>query len=194
VGEVTREPSTEEEGTVLRQDPGEGEEVDERTRVDLVVSGGPEPSTVPFVVGLQEDQAVSAIEGENLDPEVRREPGDAPEGEVTAQDPDGGTEVEPGDTVVIVVSEGPEEREMPDVRGEDADNAEAQLEDEYGLDVSQEPADESCAQAPGTVCDQDPDPGESVQEGDDATLFVEPQPGDAFGDPVVAFARFGYVF
>jgi serine/threonine-protein kinase len=194
VGNVSREPSDEvEEGVVIDQDPDPDEEVDEGSRVALVLSAGPEPANVPFVEGLQEDDAVAQIENAGLDAEVRRENDDAPEGEVISQDPPGGTEVEPGDTVVIVVSRGPEEREMPDVRGEDADNAEAQLEDEYGLNVTQEQADESCAQPPGTVCEQDPQPGDSVQEGDSATLFIEPEPGAALGTPVFA-GLFFYFF
>ncbi|MQB01389.1 MAG: PASTA domain-containing protein, partial [Actinobacteria bacterium] len=195
VGPVSREPSSEPQGTVLRQDPTEGEEVDEGTRVALVISAGPEPATVPFVVGLREDQAIAAIEGAGLDPEVRRETDDAPEGEVTAQEPPGGTEVEPGDTVVITVSEGPEKRKMPDVRGDDADSAEEQLEDEYGLDVTQEQAEESCTQPPGTVCDQDPKPGRPVLEGDEATLFVEPELDAAIGSPFIAvMALYTYLF
>jgi beta-lactam-binding protein with PASTA domain/tRNA A-37 threonylcarbamoyl transferase component Bud32 len=194
VGGVSREPSDQPEGTVLRQDPAEGEEVNQGTRVALVVSAGPEPVLVPFVVGQTEDSAIAEIEGAQLDPEVRRETDDAPEGEVIAQDPEGGTEVEPGDTVVITVSRGPEKRKMPDVRGDDADNAEDQLEDEYGLDVSQEPAEESCAQAPGTVCDQDPKPGQNVRAGDEATLFVEPEVGAAVGSPTIAIARYPYLF
>jgi serine/threonine-protein kinase len=194
VGSETREPSNEAQGTVIRQDPTEGEEVDQGTRVDLVVSAGPAPVVVPFVVGQDEESAVEEIEAAQLDAEVRRESGDAPEGEVIAQDPEGGVEVEPGDTVVITVSEGPEEREMPDVRGDNADNAEDQLEDQYGLDVSQEEADESCAQAPGTVCDQDPEPGETIREGDEATLFVEPGFGAAVGGPPIAMGGAYYLF
>ena len=190
VGEVTERPDEEApEGEVIDSDPNAGEEVDEGTRVDLVVSSGPEPASVPFVVGLSEDNAVAAIEGAGLEAEVRREEDDAPEGEVIAQDPEGGTDAEPGDTVVIVVSEGPAQRDMPDVRGEDGDTAEAALEEDYGLNVTQEPAEESCAQAPGTVCEQDPQPGKKVQAGDSATLFVEPEPGAALGSSLFAAAR-----
>jgi beta-lactam-binding protein with PASTA domain len=79
--------------------------------------------------------------------------------------------------VTITVSEGPEEREMPDVRGQDAGEAEAFLESDYGLTV--ELVEQPCADAipPGSVCEQDPAPGTPVGEGDSATLFV--QPGDA---------------
>jgi serine/threonine-protein kinase len=98
---------------------------------------------------------------------------DVDEGLVISQDPGPGAEAEPGDTVVILVSEGAEEREMPNVIGEDADDAEAFLEQDYGLDVTQQ--EEACANAepPGTVCDQDPAPGEPVSSGDSAVLIVQ---------------------
>ena len=63
---------------------------------------------------------------------------------------------------------------MPDVTGQDADEAQASLEDDLGLEVSQEDTDEPCAQPPGTVCSQDPEGGTLVEEGDSATLFVMP--------------------
>jgi beta-lactam-binding protein with PASTA domain len=63
---------------------------------------------------------------------------------------------------------------MPSVIGEDADQAEAFLEEEYGLVVTQETAtDTSCTEPPGNVCDQDPAPGETVTSGDSVTLFVQ---------------------
>ena len=66
---------------------------------------------------------------------------------------------------------------MPDVTGQDADEAEALLESEFGLSVTR--VDEPCAQAtpPGSVCRQDPEAGTPVEEGDAATLYV--QPGEA---------------
>ncbi|HJR45268.1 MAG TPA: Stk1 family PASTA domain-containing Ser/Thr kinase [Actinomycetota bacterium] len=178
VGEVTTEPSDElEEGRVISQSPEPDEEVDVRSEVDLVVSGGPEAVRVPSVIGQSEETAVQEIEAAGLSADVLTAPSDQDEGVVIAQDPEGGAEAEPGDIVTITVSEGAEEREMPDVTGQDADDAEAFLESEFGLNVSQ--AEEACAAAtpPGTVCRQEPEPGTPVAEGDSATLYV--QPGDA---------------
>lgn len=178
VGQVTTEPSDEfDEGTVISQSPEPGEEVDARSKVNLVVSGGAETVTVPSVIGQTEETAVSEIEAAGLTADVLTAPSDEEEGTVIAQDPEAGAEAEGGDIVTITVSEGPETQEMPDVRGQDADDAQALLESEFGLAVRQ--VEEPCAQAtpPGSVCDQDPDPGTPVEEGDSATLFV--QPGDA---------------
>lgn len=189
VGDVTEEPSDEfDEGQVIRQNPSAGDEVAVRTEVNLVVSSGPEEVIVPSVVGLQEEQATQNIEAVDLEVQVNREPSDAPEGQVIAQDPEGGTPAQAGDTVVILVSEGPEERPMPDVTGHDGDEAEAMLEADFGLNVTQTGETEACAQPPGRVCRQDPPPGTPVSPGDSATLYVQGG-GAGLGDPAVALGR-----
>ncbi|MDP9067733.1 MAG: Stk1 family PASTA domain-containing Ser/Thr kinase [Actinomycetota bacterium] len=178
VGEISVESSdTVEAGSVISQSPEPGEEVDVRSEVDLVISGGPEAVVVPSVIGQSEDTAVAEIEAAGLVADVLTAPSEDPEGVVFAQDPEAGAEAQPGDVVTITVSEGAREREMPDVTGQDADDAEAFLEAEFGLVVSQ--VQQACANAtpPGAVCDQDPAPGTPVAEGDEATLFV--QAGDA---------------
>jgi serine/threonine-protein kinase len=173
LGRVRSQSSDSEEGTVIQQNPESGELLNEGESVNIVVSTGVAVVAVPDVVGLPEGDAVGAIEGEGLTADVVREPSDEVEqGFVIAQDPDAGTELEEGNAVQIVVSEGPE-FEMPDVRGDDADEAEAFLEDELGLDVTQEGTPEPCPQPPGTVCDQDPEPGATVRPGDSVTLFVQ---------------------
>jgi serine/threonine-protein kinase len=192
VGNVTEQPGTEDdEGQVLSQFPDEGQEVETGSEIDLVVSSGPEAILAPSVIGQAQDDAEAEIEAAGLSVSVLTSPDDAPAGEVIAQDPDAGTPMEAGDTVTITVSEGPEEVPMPDVRGQDAGSAEASLEDDYGLVVSQE--DGTCAAPPGTVCDQDPPPGTLVEEGDSAVLYV--QPGGALlpDDGLFAFL-FGFFF
>lgn len=160
------------EDTVISQSPPAGTEVDVESTVTLTVSTGPEDVIVPDVINQSEDSAVAELERVGLTAQVNREPStDVEEGLVVSQDPEPGAEVEPGSTVVILVSEGPEPQSMPDVRGQDANEAEAFLEDEpYELNVTQ--SEGACAQPPGTVCDQDPAPRTPVEPGDGATLFV----------------------
>ena len=174
LGEVTEEPSDEvEEGLVISQSPEAGQQVDARSSVDIVVSAGPESVTVPPVVGLSEEDARAALDAAGLEVDVIRDSADEPAGEVIAQDPSAGTEVASGDTVTITVSEGPQGEPMPNVVGQDAEDAEDLLEDEFGLNVNREAETEPCAQPPGTVCRQDPDPGTPVSEGDTVTIFVQ---------------------
>ena len=193
VGEVTSEPSDNvDEGSVISQSPEPGSEVDVRSRVNLVISGGPEPVTVPSVIGQSEETAVSEIEAADLEARVITAPSDEDEGIVIAQDPEAGAEASPGDVVTITVSEGSAEREMPDVTGQDGDDAEEFLESDFGLNVSQ--VEETCANAtpPGAVCRQDPEPGSPVSEGDNATLYI--QPGDASLGPGFALGGFSLLF
>ena len=179
VGDVTRVADDEiPEDEVISQDPEEGEQADAGSPVDLTVSSGPEAVIVPDVRNQTQESAEAEIERVGLEVEVNTEPSDTvDEGLVIDQDPEPGTEAEPGDTVVILVSEGAEEQPMPDVRGQDADEAQQTLENDYGLTVTQQ--EEACPNAtpPGFVCDQDPEPGTPVASGDSATLFV--QPGNA---------------
>jgi beta-lactam-binding protein with PASTA domain len=174
LGEVTEETSDEvEEGLVISQSPEAGQQVDARSSVDIVVSAGPESVIVPPVVGLSEEDARATLRDEGLGVNVIRDSADEPAGEVIAQDPSAGTEVASGDTVTITVSEGPQGEPMPNVVGDDADDAQDFLEDEYGLNVNREAETEACAQPPGTVCRQDPEPGTQVNEGDTVTIFVQ---------------------
>jgi eukaryotic-like serine/threonine-protein kinase len=183
LGEVTEVAAEDvEPGEVLRQFPAADREVDVGTTIDVDVAA---QSTVPDVTGMTEEEATSTLEGAGYSVSVTTEPSDTvEEGVVIAQDPDPGTEYESGQTVTILVSEGAEAQEMPDVTGQDADDAEAFLEEDYGLNVSR--SDGTCAAPPGTVCDQDPAPGTPVSPGDSATIFV--QPGDAFLDNRGLFA------
>ena len=164
------------EGEVIEQDPTAGEEVERGTTVVLTVSSGPETVVVPEVIGMTEEEAIEVIQDAGLRVSISREPSnDYEEGIVAAQDPDAGAEVEEGETVAILVSQGPEEEPMPDVRGEDGDSAEAMLESDYGLRVTQREAgaDVCGAVPPGTVCEQDPAPGTPVSPGDSAILYVQ---------------------
>ena len=177
-----QEGSDAEPGEVLDQFPNSGEEVPVGREIDLVVAAA---ALVPDVTGMTQDEAEAALADAGYGVSVASEPNNEVEaGVVISQDPAGGTEYEQGQTVTILVSEGAEAREMPDVTGENADDAQAFLEEDYGLNVSQ--TEGTCAAPPGTVCDQDPAPGTPVEAGDSVTLFV--QPGDAFIQGLFAWA------
>lgn len=168
------------EGIIFDQDPSADSIVAAGTKVDITVAAPPETTEVPNVIGFSQEEAEAAIAAAGLTPEAVTEPSDQEAGIVVDQDPPGGSEAAPGDIVTIVVSEGPEEeevQEMPNVVGEDADAAQALLEEEFGLVVTQEEETKVCAQPPGTVCRQEPEPGTPVEEGDSAVLYV--MPGDA---------------
>lgn len=163
------------ENEVISQTPPAGTEVDVESTVELEVSSGPEAVLVPDVINQSEESAVAELERVGLTVTVDTAPSnDVDEGLVIAQEPDPGTEVDPGDEVLILVSEGPEPQPMPNVIGQDGGEAEAMLESEpYLLDVSVEETVCPGAVPPGEVCEQEPAEGTEVEPGDSAVLYVQ---------------------
>ncbi|MEV3938823.1 PASTA domain-containing protein [Glycomyces sp. NPDC049804] len=117
-------------GEVTRTDPAAGEEVKAGTPVTVFVSDGFPPLTVPNVVGKSEDDARADITTEGLEiGEVTRSHSDTIEaGLVISQTPAGEAPAGPGDTVDLVISDGPEPVEVPDVVGMDIEKATEELE------------------------------------------------------------------
>ena len=95
-------------GHVISQTPVGGSSVAYGSTVDLLVSDGPAPVSVPTCVGLSRPDAETAIVGAGLVVgAVTMESNAAPENEVIDQDPSAGTAVAPGTAVDLVVSLGP---------------------------------------------------------------------------------------
>ena len=153
---------------------------------------------VPSVIGgtLEEARAELADRGLRVAAEVptERQAGADP-GTVIAQDPQPGESV-PRDTEVIltVASPGSGTREVPEVEGTDADEAEAILEGKpYNFSVTRrERTDDVIGE--GFAIGTDPRAGEQVQPGSDITLLVSigqpttttsPPPATAFVPDVV---------
>lgn len=99
-----------ERGTVVRQTPAAGQEVD-RTAVTVVldVAARPAPETVevPGLVGMSSRDARDALEDLGLRHTQRPESSQEPQGNVIAQDPGAGTEVELDTVVTLTISTGP---------------------------------------------------------------------------------------
>jgi eukaryotic-like serine/threonine-protein kinase len=66
-----QETDSKPEGTVLKQDPAAGTEVNKGSRVQLTVAKASEQVAVPSVVGLSEEDAIANIEDVGLAPDVR---------------------------------------------------------------------------------------------------------------------------
>ncbi len=91
---------------MINSNPPAGEVVDFGSTVTLKVSKG--QSTVPNVVGLTKDEAISKLKDAGLKVEVVEDPAStAPADEVTAQDKPEGSVVAPDTTVTITVSTSP---------------------------------------------------------------------------------------
>jgi serine/threonine-protein kinase len=120
-----------EAGLVVGTDPEAGTTIDRETPITIIVSLGPEPTTVPDVVGQPEADARAALvsSGFDIGESIRQFDGDIAEGSVIAVlDADqqvlaAGTESFKGTTVIPLVSVGP----IPDVRGLTVEAAQAAL-------------------------------------------------------------------
>lgn len=120
---------------VLRPSVAPGEELETGSSVDLVVSAGPAPRTVPDVTGASPADAVAALEEVGLVADVAEEHHlQVPEGGIISVTPGPGTQLERGDTVGLVVSLGLPFIVVPDVVGMSAAEASDRLEAE-GFEV-----------------------------------------------------------
>ncbi|MGH7358446.1 MAG: PASTA domain-containing protein, partial [Candidatus Rokuibacteriota bacterium] len=101
------------EGLVSAQSPDPGIQADRGSTVQITVSTGPEQVPVPNVVGEDEATATQALEDAGFSVSIQNVPVVDPEedGIVQDQDPDGGTQANPGSQVTIFVGEAPAEDE-----------------------------------------------------------------------------------
>ena len=175
VRSVPEENDTVEEGIVFRQDPEDGEIVDEGTEVTITVSSGLPPVQVPRLVGLSQADAESQLRGLNLQPNVTQEASDDVEqGFVISQDPPEGEEVPANSGVVLVVSSGPPQVQIPDVTGQSEGSAANTLGRAGFETVSEEEPSDTIAE--GQVIRTDPPRGSTAQKGSTVTMFVSSGP------------------
>ncbi len=107
-------------GLVVEQIPEGASSAPRGSIVQLMVSAGPEPIEMPVVIGLSRDRAEGMLAGLGLEVVADTTSDELiGEGLVISQDPIAGSDLNPGWTVQIVVSTGPEdvELELPDVAG-----------------------------------------------------------------------------
>ena len=94
-------------GTVLRQSPEAGQEVDAGSTVTIVIVAASNTVAVPRLIGMNEDAAVALVNGMKLVAAVREVASTLTGGTVVDQSPKEGEEVEPGSTVIISISNAP---------------------------------------------------------------------------------------
>ncbi len=103
-----------EEGLIAEQNPDVGETVKEESTVTVNISKGTEEGSVPNLIGQQEDDAIKAIEDAGFKVgTVTTTTSTEDEGEVIQQTPSGGTTVQIGGTISIVISDGKGVEESP---------------------------------------------------------------------------------
>lgn len=171
--EVTEQPSdTVPEGAVISQAPQAGVPVAKSSTVRLVVSSGPEQPEVPNVINQSEGEARAAIQGAGLGVDVAEQSSSTiAAGNVIDQDPAPGTRVDPGATVRIVVSSGPEAVQVPGVIGLSPDEAVAVLED-AGLRPNVRTVTVADPNQDGLVIAQAPEAGSTAVAGDRVRINI----------------------
>lgn len=114
--------------TVTGQLPIAGSRIEVGKLVVLTVSDGPAGLRVPDASGLQRVAATSLLSAMGLEVKTGAVfDDDVRPGEVVSTDPEEGTRVQLGTTVVLLLSKGPRPRTVPDVIGMDGPEAFAEL-------------------------------------------------------------------
>jgi len=165
-----------EKGKVAKQSKPEGERVERDTEVVIQICQGPQEVEVPKdLVGSTKEAAQSALDKLGLKPDFQPVDSEAPEGQVTKV-PDAGKKVAKDATVVVEISRN-NIVPVPNVVGDDADSAEAELK-RAGFDVDRRPGDPAQSDSQtDTVQRQNPKAGEKAKKGSTIvlTVFTEPE-------------------
>ncbi|MCA1706911.1 MAG: PASTA domain-containing protein [Actinobacteria bacterium] len=170
-GEISHEWNAAEVGTVVGQSLPD-HKLEWGSEVDLVVSKGPQSVEVPSVDGLAQVKAERILEDAGFVPiVVRQYSDDIDAGDVVTTTPLGTSIAPKGSEVQVIVSRGPQFKEivLPDVRQMDVDSATALLESK-GLRVSVRRTG-ACAGGT-TVVETSPVAGSTVHENDLIALFA----------------------
>jgi len=175
LGDVSDEPNaTFAEGTVIRQTPGAGVLAGAGAAINLVISSGPETHILPVLAGETERDAVTALQRLGLLSTIQDEfSNDVAEGLVIRTEPEAGEEVRSGDTILLVVSQGPRAVQVPNLLGQTPEQAEAILTD-LGLTINVSDSTQPVVDASqdGLIVDQNPDAGAELFPGDVVTVTL----------------------
>jgi len=169
----TEEPNaTVAAGLVISQDPAAKTDVDKGSTVEVVVSTGVERVEVPDVVGKPRAEAEAALTAAGLKVTVNEvESEEAATGTVIAQNPAARTEVDRDSMVTLDVAKSPGEETVPDVAGQNLQNAQAQLR-AAGFKIAATKEAASATVASGLVISTDPAGGTTAKKGAAVTITV----------------------
>jgi serine/threonine-protein kinase len=157
------------EGIAIGSNPKAGSPLKRDSAVNLFVSLGPKPIKVQDWTGRDADKAEKAMEKAGLKVDTSEEYSDTVrEGVVISQSPSTG-ELFKGDSVELVVSQGPELVEIPRVRAMGVEAARSRLES-LGFEVKTEQTDGYLGL--GFVYSVSPREGEEVPKGSTITLYL----------------------
>ena len=155
---------------VIKQDPTAGSRVKEGSTVTAIISSGKGEAPVPAVEGKSESDAVDEIRAAGFKTKTKDAFSDSvPKGDVISTDPAGGESITKGRTVTLTISQGSEGIAVPKLVGLQIDDAQAQLQK---LGLTADVTEQETTQPAGTVMEQDPATGTSVDKGAAVKLTV----------------------
>jgi serine/threonine-protein kinase len=175
VGQVVTRPDADfEVDVVIEQSPAAGVEVGAGTPINLVVSSGPEVITLPDLAGMSQLDAIAQLTDLGLKFSVNEEfSEEVAFGDVIRTEPEAGSQVLSGDTILLIVSKGSEPVEVPSLIGLTESEAQLVL-DDLGLilNVSNSTQPVGDPAQDGTIVDQIPLEGNIVGPGDIVTVTI----------------------
>ncbi|GAA3975855.1 Stk1 family PASTA domain-containing Ser/Thr kinase [Streptomyces marokkonensis] len=116
--ETKQTESSQDEGTVLNQNPDPGEELEKDSTVTLEVAKAAEKATVPDVMGRSCEDATSQVENSNLVASCTEQPTSDPNqvDKVISTTPQPGQQVDPGSQVTIVIGKAVQKTAVPEIK------------------------------------------------------------------------------
>ena len=161
-----------EEGSVLESDPAAGEEIAPDDPIVLYVSSGPDAQAIPSVDGLSQGEAQNALrEAGFVNVTVEEQNHDTiAAGTAINTDPPAGDEVAPETEILLLISSGPGNVQVPDLVGMTREQAEAALQDR-GLTASFHEVEDP-GNPPNTVVSQSIAVNQEVAPGTTVTVTV----------------------
>ncbi|RLB58435.1 MAG: hypothetical protein DRI34_04820 [Deltaproteobacteria bacterium] len=158
-------------GTVLSQSPPPGSRAKSGATISVTLAG--ETPRVPDLVGRSVAEATVLLEQAGFKISVGPETASdkVPEGKVAKQEPAAGLPYEPGRTIVVNLSSGPEQKPVPKVTGMGLNRAKRLLE-EAGFKVGKTTYRYDEDWSPYVVLGQQPRAGDKARPGSAVDLVV----------------------
>ena len=168
------------EGKVIKTSPDVGTEQAKGTTVYITISKGKETrlTSVPAVVNTTRENAEIALKNAGLSAgNVTEEYSDTvAAGNVISQSVAGGTSVDEGVTVDLVISKGPSKVTMPEVLGRSKERA---IEKLHAVGLSVEVYEEYSEQTVGVVVRSEPEEGSKLEPGSMVKIYLSKGPEES---------------
>jgi eukaryotic-like serine/threonine-protein kinase len=155
--------------TVTGQFPHPGTKVRKGSKVQINVSSGPQPVSVPNVVGQLFDQASATLQNAGFGVRRTDVQSNQPAETVVSQSPSGSAA--PNATITLSVSKGPKQTTVPDVTSQDETSATDALQ-AAGFRVLVQRQDVTDPSLDGIVISQSPGGGTKADHGSTVTIVV----------------------